>query len=336
MVNHMPSYATMHQAVESAVRQVSERLPGAKDTLLNSAVSHALHPEGKLMRPRLLLAAAHAAGGNVMACVPAAFAVEALHVGSLVHDDIIDNDLKRRGRPSVYGAYGKNVALVAGDSLMFRSFDWAEDCLSMGISNDRVLRAITVLARTGHELCHGQMLEEEIARRQVLDFSTYLSMVKGKTASLFYASTRMGAILGGAGPAAEEQWAQIGREFGMVFQMEDDLLPYRGDGTRAGKDPYSDIRNGRITLPWITAYLRGTDLERGVLASNQHRAISGNGLVEADKVHATIGQPLNIAHCEEVIAAHAEKAENLLKLNGTGEGVSVARTLLVDSLRRFR
>lgn len=335
-MNHMSSYTPICAELKDAIHQVSERLSDVKDGLLGSAVSHALQPEGKMMRPRLLLAAAHAAGGNVAACVPAASAVETLHVGSLVHDDIIDNDLKRRGRPSVYGAYGRNIALIAGDSLMFRSFDWAEECLAMGVPNERVLRSITTLAQTGHDLCNGQILEDEIAKKQIRDFSAYLSMVTGKTASLFHASTRIGAILGGADSLTEERWTMIGIKFGVVFQMEDDLLPYRDDGTRTGKDPLSDIRNGRITLPWITAYINGSNFERNLLANNQRRAISGEGSVETNKVYATIGQPTNIVRCEEIIETHAREVEHLLDLNGISEGASVARSLLKNSRGRTR
>lgn len=332
----MPSRATTHEAVESAVRRVSGRLPESTRNLLETAVSHAMHPEGKLARPRLLLAAAHAVGGDVMSCVPAAFAVEALHVGSLVHDDIMDKDIRRRGRPSVYAAYGTNVAIVTGDSLMFRSFDWAEDCLAAGISSDRVLRAMTVLAQTGHELCHGQMLEEEITGRQCLDLASYLSMVKGKTASLFYASTRMGALLGNGDPLAERTWAEIGREFGTAYQMEDDLLPYRSGGTRAGKDPFSDIRNGRITLPWISAVLNGTGSERDLLLASQRSALAGETPREVDEVRRVVGRASNLAYCEELIDTHARKAERLLDWVGENEGVSVARSLLSSSLRRDR
>ncbi len=332
----MTQLLPVRNGLDQALVSVIERVPPDDAGLLHRAIRHALLPTGKMARPRLLLAAAQSVGADVQTCVPAAFAVEALHVGSLVHDDIIDDDLTRRGRPSVFGAFGQGIALVAGDWLMFNSFNWAEDCSRAGISSKRVLSAMTVLSRTGHELCRGQVLEEEMARALIMQFDCYLSMVVGKTASLFSASARMGAILGGATPAVEQAWAKIGMEFGIAFQMEDDLIPYRNNGAESGKDPNSDIRNGRITLPWLIAATSGSDSERILLTRGQRMAMQGAPDIPVEAIREVVGRPANLAACEAILERHVAEAIGALSQLDASEGVDMICELLRSSLRRNR
>lgn len=321
---------TFQMALDAAV----DRVPLASPGLLGRALHHAMTPAGKFIRPLVLLAAAESVGGCLASCVSAANAIECLHVGSLVHDDVIDVDLVRRGRPSVYGAFGRDVALVAGDSLLFSAFDWAEDSLDRGTPGALVAVALSALARAGRELCRGQVLEAEMARTPILDLDTYLSMVAGKTASLMAVSGQIGALLGGGSSDEQDTWRSIGYDFGIAFQMQDDLLPYRDSGLKAGKDPLSDIRNGRISLPWLMALSSCREDETELLLACQRAAIRGRAEIDSAKVVEIVARADSVRRSEDIMKVYVDRAVDRLDNLTPSEGAQRVREVFTGSLRR--
>lgn len=251
---------------------------------LDRATRHALDPAGKLVRPSIMIAISDVLGQPARAVLPAAVGIELCHVGSLVHDDIIDESALRRGRPSVHTAYGTPTALVAGDALIFRSFAAILECAQFGVEPERINAAVAALSTAGRELCRGQAYESQIMDEQDLSVASYLSMVEGKTVSLFEAAVRIAAIISRADDEDEQRLAEYGRFFGFYFQLRDDMLPFLGLSARAGKDLWVDIRNGAITLPFVTATMVLRAREREQLLGFQRRAVRGDTDIDVEEV----------------------------------------------------
>ncbi|OAH11255.1 polyprenyl synthetase family protein [Streptomyces jeddahensis] len=243
---------------EPGMRELYERLStrwDAEDSLLGDMCRHAQVPMGKLFRPVLLLESALAVGGDIAHVLPAAVGTESGHVASLVHDDIIDNDLMRRGRPAVHAKFGADNAIVAGDAMLFDLFRCLAECRQAGAQDSRIVSALEVVAKAGLELCRGQSLEYEITQGSSRDVDRYILMIKLKTGALFRGACQAGALLGGGGRQEIEALGTYGDELGIAFQMCDDLFAYTGDDdTAIGKSLLSDIRNKRMTLPVLLAY----------------------------------------------------------------------------------
>jgi geranylgeranyl pyrophosphate synthase len=228
------------------------RWPGGPRTL-DTVFRHAMLPPGKLFRPMLLLESAAAVGGDVSKVLPAAVGAEAGHVASLIHDDIIDDDPVRRGKPSVQAAFGVSEAIVSGDSLLFALFGCLAECRSTGVPAENIVRALAVVAKAGQELCLGQSMEAELCAGYTCDVESYLTMIRLKTSSFFRSACVSGAVLGGGGEEALKALGDYGDNLGVAFQIFDDLLAYTSDNQTTGKTATSDIRNGRLTLPILLA-----------------------------------------------------------------------------------
>ncbi|EFL20030.1 predicted protein [Streptomyces sp. C] len=232
---------------------------------LDAVHRYALLPTGKLLRPRLLALSALAVGGSLRAVLPAAVGFEAAHTGSLLHDDIIDQDALRRGRPAVHTEFGPQMAIVAGNALFFTWFTTLAECAAHGIPHQRIVAAMETQAKAGQQICRGAALELTLAGDLEAPPDVYLEMARAKTAALFDAACTVGAVLGGG---TEHQIAALGAfgdHLGCAFQIRDDLLPYLGDGARAGKPADSDLRNRRPTLPVLLAHQGATPAQRAVL-----------------------------------------------------------------------
>ncbi|WHT16171.1 polyprenyl synthetase family protein [Crossiella sp. CA-258035] len=225
---------------------------------LDELTRYAMAVPGKLLRPLMLIAAAEAVGGQAGAVLPAAVAVEHLHVASLVHDDIIDGDDLRRGRPSVHARHGIADAIVTGDALLFDLFAAAAESAA---PPQAVVAAVAELARAGGDLCRGQVLESAMvppgAGRTGSDLTDYLDVAAFKTGALFRAACRVGALLGGGTAGQADLLADYGHHTGVAFQMYDDLLPYLDGRTAAGKPATSDAANLRPTWPVLIAHRDG-------------------------------------------------------------------------------
>jgi geranylgeranyl pyrophosphate synthase len=244
------------------LRSELERRWSAAPDPISEIGRYALLPPGKMLRPLLLLESAAAVGGDRHMVLPAALAIEYLHVGSLIHDDVIDKDDMRRGRPSVPARYGVANAIVAGDRLLMAIFSALADCAERGVPEHRVLKVQRILVQTGTDLCHGQALEEQ--QCGVLDrgLDPYFTVIGLKTGALFRGTCRIGAILGGASHREEQALDSFAKHLGVAFQIYDDLLPYLADSTTVGKPSTSDIVNRRSTFPVLLGYELSNDADR--------------------------------------------------------------------------
>jgi geranylgeranyl pyrophosphate synthase len=301
--------------------QITEHnvLPGEYITLLNSEFElcwadgergrleaicrYALAPGGKLLRPILLLESAVAVGGRAADVLPAAVGTECGHVASLVHDDIIDGDLTRRGRPAVHAAYGRDDAIVAGDALIFFLFRCLAACRATGVDDSRIVSALGVVAQAGYDMCRGQSLEAEVCGDLSCDVATYLEVIRLKTAAFFRAACQSGAILGGGSDEETGVLGAYGDHLGAAFQIHDDLLGYDSTPEETGKSAVSDIRNRRLTLPVILAYETGTPADRRTL----EHVLSGvqDGTLDEN---AAYGAVYGVLHRTGALEASRERA----------------------------
>jgi heptaprenyl diphosphate synthase len=199
---------------------------------------------GKRYRPLLALVAAEIGGSDGDHPVEAGVAVELIHLGSLYHDDVIDEADSRRGRTSVNVNWSNTVAILAGDFLLARA---SEVAAPLGTD------AVALLARTYALLCEGQMLELRLAGRFDQRPDEYFRVIEKKTASLIRTSARLGAMAGGADDAAVDAATRWGHHVGMVFQLTDDVLDLIATEDFLGKPAGSDIFEGTFTLPVLLA-----------------------------------------------------------------------------------
>jgi octaprenyl-diphosphate synthase len=212
---------------------------------------------GKRVRPRLLLLFADALGHEGPAQHELAATVEFIHTATLLHDDVVDESSLRRGRATANALFGNAASVLVGDFLYSRAFQ-----MMVSVNEMRVL---DVVADATNVIAEGEVLQLMNMHDPDLAVEDYLQVIRFKTAKLFEASARLGAILGKADAATEEACADFGRRLGTAFQLVDDLLDYEGRSEELGKNVGDDIREGKATLPILLAMARCSPEEREML-----------------------------------------------------------------------
>jgi geranylgeranyl diphosphate synthase, type I len=207
---------------------------------------------GKAVRPALALLSARAAGADEAIAVPGAVAVELVHNFSLVHDDLMDGDVERRHRPTVWAVHGAAAAILCGDAMLALA---TQVLLDVGTLD--AIEAARQLAAATQELIHGQHADLDFERRRHVDVDDCLAMAAGKTGALLACSAAIGAVLAGAPAATVRALSRYGGELGLAFQLVDDLLGIWGDAATTGKPVGSDLRARKKSLPVAFALRAG-------------------------------------------------------------------------------
>jgi heptaprenyl diphosphate synthase len=307
-----PDLARVEDQLDEAVRH--------PDRFLGDVASHLVAAGGKRVRPTLTLCAAYAARGAgtgaTDAAVTGAVAVELVHLGSLYHDDVIDEAETRRGVPSVNARWSNIVAILAGDFLLARASSLAA---SLGAD------VAAVLAGTLGELCRGQVLELQHLFDVSRTADSYASAIEGKTAALFSAACRIGAMVTDVDEPGIDALSEYGRHVGLCFQIVDDVLDLTATDTALGKHAGQDLVEGVYTLPVIYALADSPPL-REVLG----RPLDRERLAEARDLAATNGA---LEAALGVARDHAAKAsEALAGAEGLDPEVRVALDRFVGDL----
>jgi geranylgeranyl diphosphate synthase, type I len=211
---------------------------------------------GKLVRPRLTLACARAAGSPAPAALSAAIAVELVHNFSLLHDDVMDADETRRHRPTVWKVFGVPMAILAGDALLSLAFEELARDDSLGVG------ACSLLASTVLDLIRGQAADLAFERRAEVSVDECLAMARNKTAALLGCACQLGAMSGGGSRDTVDRLGQFGENLGLAFQMTDDLLGIWGSPALTGKPVFSDLISRKKSLPVAAALASGTPAGR--------------------------------------------------------------------------
>lgn len=242
-----------------ALAQLLRRELASSDAFISDLVDHVLSAQGKLIRPALALLSASACGGADEQRLWLAGTVELVHVASLIHDDIIDSADLRRGVPTVNARWGNQVAVLVGDYLFATAFGLA--------SRIRHAQVAPAIAEASVFMSRSEIMAAETRDRPHEDEARYFAIIEGKTAALFSAACRCGALLAGAPPATADAMAEFGLRWGVAFQITDDALDLIGDPGSLGKPTGSDIDAGKITLPVIAALRNAPGPDRDRLLS---------------------------------------------------------------------
>lgn len=233
--------------VEDAIQNL---MPIEHPDELYRAMRYLFDAGGKRLRPATLLLSAEAVGGNPDELIPAATSVELVHNFTLIHDDIMDQDNLRRGLPAVHIKWGLSGAILAGDTLYSKSFHILSQT---NTDAEKMVQCLTLMSIVCTEICEGQWMDISFEKRNDVSEVEYLDMVEKKTAVLYAASAKLGAILGGGSHEEAQALWEFGRLTGMGFQIFDDVLDLITPEDVLGKIRGSDLMEGKRTLIAIHA-----------------------------------------------------------------------------------
>lgn len=208
---------------------------------------------GKRLRPLLCLLSCEASGGDWRQAVPAAAAIELIHNFSLIHDDIEDNSLQRRHRPTLWSLWGQAQAINVGDGLFAISRLALQRLRHRGVCPDKIVRAFHLIDETCLGLTEGQYLDLAFEAEDAVTVDMYMEMIGKKTAALMGCATQMGALLATDDDSVIETFGSFGYQLGLVFQIVDDMLGIWGVGEATGKAVGEDIVNRKKSLPVVYA-----------------------------------------------------------------------------------
>ncbi len=246
-MNGLPIFNEIHEELDKVERKLKSCVD-TKQYLLAEASSHLLKGKGKRLRPAFVLLSGKSCGGCLERLIPLAASLELIHMATLVHDDVVDSSLTRRGIPTVKARWGNRISLHAGDYLFAKSL--------VLLSNYKDPRVAGTLARVSVEMCRGEIQQITTAFKIDQSPRDYFKRIKRKTALLLSASCELGALVAGARDYITRSMGRYGYYIGMAFQITDDILDIIADEQQLGKPAGSDLEQGIITLPTIFALSR--------------------------------------------------------------------------------
>ena len=268
--------------------------------LIRQVAEYIIRGGGKRLRPALVLLSAGALGYSGTAHHALAAVVEFIHTATLLHDDVVDESALRRGQPTANTLFGNAASVLVGDFVYSRAFQ-----MMVNVGDMRVLQ---VLADATNIIAEGEVLQLMNCRNADIEEEGYLQVIRYKTAKLFEAAGRLGAILAGAAPEVEQAMAAYGSHLGTAFQLIDDALDYSGEVGVIGKNIGDDLAEGKSTLPLIYVMRNGTAEEAALV----RRAVSSGGLAELEGVLVAIRRSGALDYTRRQAEVEAEAARAAL------------------------
>lgn len=251
---------------------------------------------GKRLRPALLLLVCQALGFHGDSRFKLAAVVEFIHTATLLHDDVVDESSLRRGRATANAMFGNAASVLVGDFLYSRAFQMMVEANNMQI--------LEVLADATNVIAEGEVMQLMNMHNADLDETMYLDVIRSKTAKLFEACARVGAILAGASSSVEQACASYGQALGTAFQIVDDVLDYTGDVKLLGKNLGDDLREGKTTLPLIAAKRLASAPEQAILVS----AIENGDISQINTLVEIVQNTGALAVAQQAAAEEARRA----------------------------
>jgi len=258
------------------VDEVIRRRLQSEVALIRQIGEYIVDSGGKRLRPALVILAAGACGYSGSAHYQLAAVVEFIHTATLLHDDVVDESELRRGKSTANSIFGNPASVLVGDFLYSRAFQMMVEVQDM--------RVMQVMADATNTIAEGEVLQLLNCNDPDVSEDRYLHVIRYKTAKLFEAAGRLGAIVSRASPDVEEGLTRYGMHLGTAFQLIDDVLDYSGDHTETGKNLGDDLAEGKPTLPLIHAMRNGSSAQARIIRS----AIERGGLEEFQPVVAAI------------------------------------------------
>ena len=268
-----PLFALVGTGMNGVNSVILERMQ-SNVALIPELAGHLIAGGGKRMRPMLTLACASLLGYPGTRHHKLAAAVEFIHTATLLHDDVVDGSGTRRGRRTANLIWGNPASVLVGDFLFSRAFELMVE--------DGSLKVLRILSHASAVIAEGEVEQLTAQRRIDTGEDQYLTIVTAKTAALFAAACRVAPIVAEASEDAEFALEAYGRNLGIAFQLTDDIIDYASDAETMGKGVGDDFRDGKMTLPVILAYARGSDADRAFWRA----AIAGDRVSDEDLAHA--------------------------------------------------
>ncbi|MDC7805933.1 polyprenyl synthetase family protein [Luteimonas sp BLCC-B24] len=290
--------------------------------LINQVAEHIVSAGGKRLRPMLVMLAGRATGTIGADHHQVAAIVEFIHTSTLLHDDVVDESDLRRGRSTANAIWGNAASVLVGDFLYSRSFQ-----LMVELDRMPVMR---ILADTTNRIAEGEVLQLLHVRNPDTDEAAYLNVIERKTAVLFAAGTRLGALASGADEATQQALYDYGMQLGYAFQIADDVLDYSGDADALGKNLGDDLAEGKATLPLIHAMAQATPDVRARLRA----AIETGDVGALPDVLAAIEAAGSLDYSRARALEYAEAAERALDGLTDNDAVAALRGLARYAVER--
>ena len=319
----------MKDRYEKKIAGVDRKIAEALDALIFSETSSALYEAakhavqgGKRMRPLICLLSCDGVGGDSEKILPSAAGLELIHAFTLIHDDVMDGDELRRGKPSLKNLLGDGLAILAGDALFALGYKYILSNSSVeGIGTDRVGRAMDMCTDACLKLAQGQVMDISLP----IDNDWKDDIIKLKTAPLFSLASAMGAILGGGSASEIDHMERYGQYVGMAFQIKDDVLNLSGNEEIVGKPKGGDVRNGKLTLP-IAHALKGVGRdEMGEILSSPRRE---------SEIMRMMDERDSIDYSEKIALKLVEEAKRNLGVIGKREETSALEFIADYTVKR--
>ena len=243
---------------------------GSEVTMIPEVANHLISSGGKRLRPMLTLALARLTGYGGDGHVKLAAAVEFMHTATLLHDDVVDESELRRGRLAARMLWGNEASVLVGDFLLGQAFKMMVEVGS--------LKALEILSSAAAVIAEGEVMQLAVAKNTSTTEDEYIAVIRAKTAELFAAACEVGPALSARQKAEQAACRSFGMNLGITFQLVDDVLDYGGAAAKLGKNVGDDFREGKITLPVVLSFRRGTDTERAFWT----RTLEQGDVVERD------------------------------------------------------
>ena len=227
---------------------------GSQVTMIPEVANHLISSGGKRLRPMLTIAMAKLAGYGGDGHIKLAAAVEFMHTATLLHDDVVDESDMRRGKLAARMLWGNEASVLVGDFLLGQAFK-----MMVEVGN---LHALEILSSAATVIAEGEVMQLGTAKNTATNEDEYLAVIRGKTAELFAAACEVGPALAGKDKAQQAACRSFGMNLGIAFQLIDDALDYGGKSAKLGKNVGDDFREGKVTLPVVLSFRRGSEQER--------------------------------------------------------------------------
>lgn len=318
--NFTKLYERERKKVESILK---EALIGRKPKSLYEPGSYILNSKGKRIRPLLVLLSVQAVGGKFSKVYNAAAAVEMLHNFTLVHDDIMDNADKRRGRLTLHKKYNQNIAILVGDSLLSVAYEYLlKDC------DGNSKEVVSAFTKGLIEVCEGQSMDTDFESRKTVTLIDYMLMIKKKTAAMAEMCCKIGSILGGGSEDEVKAISKFGLNLGIAFQIQDDLLDIVADEIVFGKSIGGDLVEGKKTYLFLRAIEKSKGDDKLKLKKVvENKGIRWNQVNKYKEIYNRLGV---ISDAQREIMSYTNKA--LKSLNILNEENQKVFYWLADSL----
>jgi octaprenyl-diphosphate synthase len=297
------TFASLQAVLRDDLRAVDNVLREALQSdvaLIRQVAEYIIGGGGKRLRPSLLLLAAQACGYGGDRHHTLAAVVEMIHTATLLHDDVVDESSMRRGHATANAMFGNAASVLVGDFLYSRAFQ-----LMVTVDSMRVLQ---ILSDATNIIAEGEVLQLLNSNNPEVDEHAYLEVIRRKTAKLFEAAARLGAVIADASRPSENSLADYGMHLGTAFQLIDDVLDYTGDHTEIGKNLGDDLAEGKPTLPLIRALATGSPAEVALIRTAVHEG----GLTDFAPVVAALHRTGSLAYARECAENEASLAASCL------------------------